>query len=72
MAFNQNIFNYLNEDSILEKEPLKKLSEDRELYANIHDGYFEPMDTYREYLNMNKLWNEGNAPWTTPDVVRKN
>lgn len=72
MAFNQNIFNYLNEDSILEKEPLKKLSEDRELYANIHDGYFEPMDTYREYLNMNKLWNEGNAPWITPDVVRKN
>ena len=72
MAFNQNIFNYLNEDSILEKEPLKKLSEDRELYANIHDGYFEPMDTYREYLNMNKLWNEGNAPWITSDVVRKN
>ncbi len=72
MAFNQNIFKYLDEDSILEKEPLKNLSEDGELYANIHDGYFEPMDTYREYLNMNKLWNEGNAPWTSLDVERKN
>lgn len=68
MAFNQNIFNYLDENSILEKEPLKNLSEDGELFANIHDGYFEPIDTYREYLNMNKLWNEGSPPWTNIDL----
>ena len=64
MAFNHNIFNYLNEKSILEKEPLKNLSLDNELFANIHNGYFEPMDTYREYLNMNKLWKLGNPPWS--------
>lgn len=63
MAFNSNIFNYLNENSILESDPLKNLSSDEELYANIHEGYFEPMDTYREYLNMNKLFQTGNAPW---------
>lgn len=63
MAFSSNIFNYLNENSVLEKNPLINLSEDSELYANIHNGYFEPMDTYREYLNMNNYWNTGNPPW---------
>ena len=65
MAFNHKIFNYLNEDSILESTPLANLAKDSELFANIHDGYFEPMDTYREYLSMNKLWDKGDAPWRT-------
>jgi glucose-1-phosphate cytidylyltransferase len=48
----------------LESAPLADLSRDKELRAFIHEGYFEPMDTYREYLQMNKLWDSGNAPWT--------
>ena len=63
MVFNKNIFNYLDESSVLESSPLRNLSKDSELYVNIHDGFFEPMDTYREYLNLNKLWNSGKAPW---------
>lgn len=63
MAFNKNIFNYLDENSVLETKPLKNLANDSELYVNLHYGFFEPMDTYREYLNMNKLWNSGNVPW---------
>ena len=31
--------------------------------VHIHDGYFEPMDTYREYINMNKSWDKGEKPW---------
>ena len=64
MVFKNKFLNYLNEDSILESEPIINLSKDKNLFAFIHDGYFEPMDTYREYLNMNKLWNSGKAPWT--------
>ena len=30
---------------------------------HIHDGYFEPMDTYREYVRLNELWESGNPPW---------
>ncbi len=64
MVFKNDFLNYLNENSTLESEPIKNLARDKNLYAFIHEGYFEPMDTYREYLNMNKLWNTGNAPWT--------
>ena len=63
MAFKQEFFEYLNNDSILEVQPLMELTNSSQLNAFIHKGYFEPMDTYREYLNLNKLWNTGNPPW---------
>ncbi len=31
--------------------------------AYVHDGFFFAMDTYREYLTLNKFWATGNAPW---------
>lgn len=65
MAFNKKFVDYLDEDSILETDPLINLTKSNELNAFVHNGYFEPMDTYREYLNMNKLWDDGNPPWTT-------
>ena len=64
MVFSSKIFEYLDESSTLESEPLLKLSNDGELNAFVHDGFFEPMDTYREYLNLNKLWESGQKPWT--------
>ena len=47
MVFNKRFINYLNKDSTLETEPLVSLSQEKELRAFIHNGYFEPMDTYR-------------------------
>ena len=47
----------------LRVSPLNALTNIGELVF-IHEGYFEPMDTYREYLHMNNLRNSGNAPWT--------
>jgi len=64
MIFNKNFIKYLDINSILESEPLENLVRDKELSAFVHNGYFEPMDTYREYLQMNKLWNDGCPPWT--------
>jgi glucose-1-phosphate cytidylyltransferase len=63
MVFNKEILKYLNENSTLESDPLINLSNDNELKAFVHNGYFEPMDTYREYLNLNKLWDSGEKPW---------
>ena len=63
MIFEKNFLKYLNSESTLESKPLAELSKDGELYAFKHFGFFEPMDTYREYLNMNKLYNSGNIPW---------
>jgi len=63
MIFKNEFLKYLNEDSTLETEPLKRLSIERKLFAFEHSGYFEPMDTYREYLMLNKYWEEGDPPW---------
>ena len=59
-VFNLRVLNYLNENSTLETEPLISLSQDSALHAFKHLGYFEPMDTYREYLQLNKYWDSGN------------
>tara|TARA_B100000900_G_scaffold401775_1_gene406838 strand:- start:9849 stop:10616 length:768 start_codon:yes stop_codon:yes gene_type:complete len=63
MVFNKKIFDYLDDDVTLEKEPFTNLVKDEEIVAFEHEGFFEPMDTYREYLKLNKLWASGNAPW---------
>jgi glucose-1-phosphate cytidylyltransferase len=50
-------------DCIMEREPMERLSRDGQLMAYRHDGFFFAMDTYREYVELNELWNEGKAPW---------
>jgi glucose-1-phosphate cytidylyltransferase len=63
-VFNQRIFDYLrNDDEVLEDAPLRTLVADGQLMAYHHTGFFYAMDTYREYLYLNELWDSGNAPW---------
>ena len=62
-VFEPKIFNYLDDECVLEEEPLNNLSKDGELMAYKHEGFWQPMDTYRESIMLNQLWNEGNAPW---------
>ena len=61
--FEPKIFDYLNDDSVLEKEPLERLSSSGELKAYRHDGFWQPMDTYRETIELNELWDANQAPW---------
>ena len=46
-----------------EGSPLSELASDGELLAYYHDGFWQPMDTLREKVLLNKLWDEGKAPW---------
>jgi glucose-1-phosphate cytidylyltransferase len=62
-VFDSEIFNYLEPDSVLEQEPLNQLSKDNQLMAYKHEGFWQPMDTYRESTILNQMWNEGKAPW---------
>ena len=58
------IFDYIkNTQTIWEKEPLQKLSQDRKLNAYLHKDFWQPMDTLRDRNLLNSLWNSGNAPW---------
>jgi glucose-1-phosphate cytidylyltransferase len=52
-------------DAVLEREPLRALAADRQLVAFPHTGYWQPMDTSREYGMLNELWAAGKAPWRT-------
>ena len=54
---------YLDEHCVLEEEPLARLAADRQLAAYRHDGFWQPMDTYRESKMLNDLWDSGDAPW---------
>ncbi|WP_028044854.1 glucose-1-phosphate cytidylyltransferase [Cellulomonas sp. URHE0023] len=64
-VFEPEIFNYLrNSDQVmLEHEPLAQLAAERELGAYRHEGFWQPMDTYRESQLLNEMWESGVAPW---------
>ena len=62
--FNKSIFNYLDENSILENEPLAALASENQLMAYRHEGFWQPMDTFRELTILNELWDSGKAPWS--------
>ena len=61
----RRIFNYLNDDAslILEREPLEMLVHDGEMMIYEHDGFWQPMDTHREYILLNDQYTSGEAPW---------
>ncbi|MGK0205333.1 MAG: glucose-1-phosphate cytidylyltransferase [Planctomycetota bacterium] len=50
---------------MLEQGPLEKLAGDRQLALFEHDGYWQCMDTHKEALALNQVWDTGNAPWKT-------
>ena len=46
-----------------EQEPLKTLADENELMAYEHHGFWQPMDTLRDKVYLEELWQEGKAPW---------
>jgi glucose-1-phosphate cytidylyltransferase len=50
-------------DVMLEREPMDELVERGELAAYRHEGFWEPMDTMREFKQLNGMWDSGTAPW---------
>lgn len=51
------------ESCVLEKKPLVKLAEDKQLNLYKHQGFWACMDTQRDRDELNKLWQSGQAPW---------
>lgn len=56
---------YISDDTNmpLEQDPLRNCARDDEMRVFMHDGFWQPMDTLREYNLLNELWNSGNPPW---------
>ena len=50
---------------VLERRPLEQLASRGELAAYRHGGFWDCMDTYKDTLLLNELWDQGRAPWRT-------
>jgi glucose-1-phosphate cytidylyltransferase len=61
----RKIFDYLGaEDNLVfEQEPMRQLVRDGQMMVYEHDGFWQPMDTHREYQLLNSLYDTGKAPW---------
>jgi glucose-1-phosphate cytidylyltransferase len=58
------VFNYLEGDAtVFEREPLENLALDHELNAYHHNGFWMAMDKLYDKIELEKLWQSGNAPW---------
>ena len=64
-VFDQRVFDYLDADPglVFEQEPLRRLAEDGQLMLFEHTGFWQPMDTYREWKMLNEMWDSGHALW---------
>lgn len=52
-----------NDNTVWEHEPLSSLAKEKKLFAFKHKGFWMPMDTLRDKIVLNKLWNDGKAKW---------
>jgi len=61
----RGFLDYLSEDEscVLEQDPLRQVAADGQLAVYTHTGFWQCMDTFREYELLTNLWEEGRAPW---------
>ena len=58
------IFNHIEGDAtVWENDPLEGLASSHQLSVFKHDGFWGSMDTLRDKVHLEKLWDEGSAPW---------
>ncbi len=62
-VFDRRVFDYLDDDCVLEREPLQRLARQRQLIAYQHNGFWKCMDTYKDNVEFNQLWDDGQAEW---------
>ena len=59
-----DVLEYITDDSITwEREPLERLAQEGSLAAYQHHGFWQPMDTLRDQIHLEELWQSGKAPW---------
>jgi len=63
-AFQPEVFEYLGDGSMmLETEPFENLAKDGQMSAYKHNGFWYPMDTVRDKMALEELWQKKKAPW---------
>jgi glucose-1-phosphate cytidylyltransferase len=60
------VIDYIDDDSTTwEKKPMEQLAQEGQLNAYFHQGFWQPMDTLRDKIYLEELWQSGKAPWKT-------
>jgi len=55
---------YIEDDAtVWEREPMRRLAEEGEMSAFLHTGFWQPMDTLRDKVQLEELWSSARAPW---------
>ena len=63
-----SVIDYIAGDSMpWERDPLQQLAEDQELSVYRHKGFWRPMDTLRDKIELEEMWEAGQAPWKSWD-----
>lgn len=62
-CFEPAVFDWLESDSVLEREPLESLAAAGQLGAFRHEGFWDCCDTYKDLVTLNDLWAGGEARW---------
>ena len=58
------VLDYIDDDaSIWERKPMETIAKDNQMAAFKHKNFWKPMDTMRDKLELENLWESGNAPW---------
>jgi len=65
MVCRKELFDYLEDrdDLVLEKAPMENLVKDGQMMMYEHPGFWQPMDTYRDYKLLNEIYDQDRAPW---------
>ena len=62
-CFERSALDAVEPNSVLERQPLERLAASGDLRAFRHHGFWECMDTYKDAITLNGLWDDGHAPW---------
>jgi glucose-1-phosphate cytidylyltransferase len=63
LVLEPGVLDYVDEASVLEREPMERLAADGRLRAFRHEGFWDCMDTDKDRTMLNDLWAQGEAPW---------
>ncbi len=66
-VLDRRVLEYIKRDEdVLERDVLRQLAVERKLAAYKHEGFWHPMDTLRDKIALEGMWDSGNAPWWRP------
>ena len=63
MCLEPEFLDYLEDDSVLERDPLERVAAAGGLAAFRHHGFWDCMDTYKDAVVLDDLWESGQPPW---------